>query len=114
MQLRLRQSSDKLVEGMDRLTDAEEIFQKTEAQLKGMEGKQIDSLRKSTRLMQDDIKSIREFISGKPQTRQGYGNVPQITVINQWQQASSAITSKPIIPGKQEEMLIERSEGLDQ
>lgn len=112
MQMRLRQSTDKLVEGMDRLTDAEEILQKTEAHVKGMEGKQIDSLRKSTKVMQEEIKSIREFIAGKPQTRQGYGNVPQITVINQWQQASSAITSKSVIPGKQEEMLVERSEGL--
>src|SRR5687767_8349503 len=86
MQLRLRQSADKLTEGMDRLTDAEEALQKTEAHIRGMEGKQIDSLRKSTKLMQDEIKLIREFISGKPQTRQGYGNVPQITVLNQWQQ----------------------------
>jgi hypothetical protein len=57
---------------------------------------------------------IREAIFGKPQTRQGYGSVPQITVINQLQQASSAITAKNVIPGKQEEMLIERSEGLMQ
>ena len=62
--------------------------------------------------MQDEIKSIREYISGKPQTRQGYGSVPQVTVINQWQQAATAITAKPIIPGRQEEMLVERSEGL--
>ena len=73
---RLRKVHDKLVEGMDRLTDAEEILQKTEAHIKGMEGTQIDSLRKSTKKMQDEIKSIREFISGKPQTRQGYGSVP--------------------------------------
>ena len=112
MQLRLRESSNKLTEGMDRLADAEEVLQKTEAYSKDMEGKQIDSLRKSTKRIQDEIKSIREFISGKPQTRQGYGNVPQITVINQWQQASAAIVAKPVIPGKQEEMLIERAEGL--
>lgn len=112
MQIRLRKSTDKLVEGMDRLTDAEEGFQKIEIQLKGLEGRQIDSLRSSTKLMQQAVKSIREFISGKPQTRQGYGSVPQITVINQWQQASSAITAKPVIPGKQEEMLVERSESL--
>lgn len=112
MQARLRKSTDKLVEGMDRLTDAEAILQKTEAHIKGMEGTQIDSLRKSTKKMQDEIKSIREFISGKPQTRQGYGSVPEITVLNQLQQASASIASKPLIPGKQEEMLVERAEGL--
>ena len=112
MQSRLRQSADKLTEGMDRLSDAEEVLQKTEGYIKGMEGKQIDSLRKSTKQMQDEIKSIREYISGKPQTRQGFGSVPQITVINQWQQATAAIVAKAVIPGKQEEMLVERSEGL--
>jgi photosystem II stability/assembly factor-like uncharacterized protein len=112
MQSRLRQSADRLTEGMDRLSDAEEVLQKTEGYIKGMEGKQIDSLRKSTKQMQDEIKSIREYISGKPQTRQGFGSVPQITVINQWQQATAAIVAKAVIPGKQEEMLVERSEGL--
>ena len=114
MHLRLRKSSDKLAEGLDRLADADEVFQKIESQMKGMEGKEIDSIRKSTKLMQDEVKIIREFISGKPRTRQGTGSVPQVTVINQWQQASSAITAKPVIPGKQEEMLIERSETLIQ
>jgi len=112
MLLRLRQHTNKLVEGMDRLTEAEEVLQKIEAMLKGTEGKQIDSLRKSTKNMQDSVKSIREFINGKPETRQGYGSVPQITPINQWQQALAVITAKPVIPGKQEEMLVERSEGL--
>lgn len=112
MQLRLRKSSDKLTEGMDRLTDAEEVLQKTEAYTRGMEGNQIDSLRRSTKRVQDEIKLVREFISGKPQTRQGYGSVPQITVINQLQQATSAIVAKAVIPGKQEEMLVERSEAL--
>ena len=112
MQSRLRKSSDRLVAGMDRLTDAEEILQKTDAHIKGMEGAQIDSLRKSTKRMQDEIKSLREFITGKPQTRQGYGSVPQITVLNQLQLASSSIVSKPIVPGKQEEILVERAEAL--
>ena len=56
--------------------------------------------------MQDSIKAIREFISGKTQTRQGYGQVPQITVMNQLQQANQSIGSKPIAPGAQEEMLV--------
>lgn len=112
MQIRLRQSTDKLVEGMDRLTDADEILQKMESHLKGMDGAQMDTLRSSTKRVQAEIKSIREFIAGKPQPRQGYGSVPQITVINQWQQALSAITSKAVIPGRQEEMLIDRSEDL--
>jgi uncharacterized protein YifE (UPF0438 family) len=55
---------------------------------------------------------MREYLSGKPQTKQGYGQVPQITVMNQYQQASSAISSKAIEPGAQEKMLVERAAGL--
>jgi hypothetical protein len=40
--------------------------------------------------------------------------VPQITVLNQLQVANQAITSKPVAPGKTEEDLVVRSEGLIQ
>ena len=60
--------------------------------------------------MQDQIKTIREFISGKPQTRQGYGQVPQITVMTRFQQANQAIGSKPVKPGAQEEMMVSWAE----
>lgn len=112
LQLRLRKSVDKLVEGMDRLTEAEEVARKVDAQYKDMEGKDADSLRKVSRKMQDEIKGIREFISGKPQTRQGYGQVPQITVMNQLQQANGIITAKPIVPGETEQRLVKQAEGL--
>ena len=112
MQLRLRKTSDKLTEGMDRLTEAEDVSKKVEAQLTGVEGIAADSVRRASKKIQDDIKIIREFISGKPQIRQGYGSVPQITVLNQLQQANAAITSKPLVPSKQEEMLVIRAEGL--
>ncbi len=112
MQERLRQSSSKLTEGMDRLTDAEDVCKKIDAQLKDLQGKEIDSLRKKTKAIQDSIKALREFISGKPQERQGYGQVPQITVMNQFQQANQSIVSKPLAPGAQEEMLVQRAEVL--
>ena len=71
-----------------------------------MQGREIDSLRRSTRAMQDSIKTIREFISGKPETRQGTGGVPQVTVMSRLQQANQAISSKPLKPGAQEEMMV--------
>jgi hypothetical protein len=97
---------------MDRLTEAEEVARKVEAQYRDSEGKEADSLKKATRKMQDEIKTIREFISGKTQTRQGYGQVPQITVLNQLQQANGIITAKPIAPGATEERLVTQAEGL--
>ena len=112
MRERLRKSSDQLTDRMDKLTDAEDACKKVEASFKDVTGAPADSIRQATKAMQDSIKAIREFISGKTQTRQGYGQVPQITVMNQLQQANQAIGSKPIAPGAQEEMLVSRAEKL--
>jgi hypothetical protein len=107
---RLRKSSDQLTEGMDKLTDAEDASKKIEVHYKDITGASADSIRKSTQVMQDSIKAIREYINGKTQTKQGYGQVPQITVINQLQEADQSIGYKTIVPGAQEEMLVSRAE----
>jgi photosystem II stability/assembly factor-like uncharacterized protein len=109
---RLRKSSEQLTISMDKLTEAEEVCKKVDAHYKDVTGATADSIRKQTKVMQDSIKAIREFISGKTQTRQGYGQVPQVTVMNQLQQANQSIGSKPIVPGPQEEMLVVRAEQL--
>jgi hypothetical protein len=80
--------------------------------LKDLEGKELDSLKKASKAALDSIKLIREYISGKPQTRQGYGNVPQITVLNQLGAARSALTSKMSVPGKQELELVKNAENM--
>ena len=108
----LKKSGDQLIEAMDLLTEADEASKKVETYTKEMKGATVDSLKKSTKKLQDEIKVLREFISGTTQTKQGYGQVPQITVMNQYQQASSAISSKSIEPGAQEKMLVERAAGL--
>jgi hypothetical protein len=97
---------------MDQLTEADDVCKKVETHYKDIPGATAESIRKSTKVMQDSIKAIREFISGKTQTRQGYGQVPQVTVQNQLQQANQSIGSKPIAPGPQEEMLVSRAEQL--
>src|SRR5688572_20988094 len=108
---RLRKSAEKITEGMDRLTDAEEVCTKVQAQLRGMEGKEIDSLRKTTTKMQDEIKAIREFISGKVSDRQGISRNPfEITVMNRLQLAQQSIGSKMVMPGQQEETLLANAE----
>lgn len=108
----LKKSGDQLIEALDLLTEADDASKKVETYTKEMKGATIDSLKKSTKKLQDEIKALREFISGTTQTKQGYGQVPQITVMNQYQQASSAISSKSIMPGQQEKMLVERAAGL--
>jgi photosystem II stability/assembly factor-like uncharacterized protein len=108
---RLRKSSDKLVTGMDRLTESEELLNKMTAQLRGLKGKEIDSLRKATTAMQDSIKMIREYISGRNSERQGLSRpLGQVTVLGSMQTAQQYISSKSVAPGPQEETLVKNAE----
>lgn len=108
---RLRKSADKLTEGMDRLTEAEEVCTKMQSQLKGVEGKDADSLRKTTTKMTDEIKTIREMISGKTSDKQGISRSPfEVTTMTQLQAAQQSIGSKMAAPGTQEETMVMNAE----
>ena len=109
---RLRTSSDKLVTGMDRLGESEEVLTKITTELRGLQGKEIDSLRNLTTIMQDSIKAIRNFISGSISERQGISRPPQLTVLGTMQTAQQYITSKTVVPGQQEEQLVKNAEDM--
>ncbi|HWJ27673.1 MAG TPA: hypothetical protein VNS32_14095, partial [Flavisolibacter sp.] len=109
---RLRKSTDKLTTGMDRLTEWEEVLAKMNTELKGLEGRDMDSLRKVTTLTQDSIKAIREFISGRTSDRQGLSRPPQVTVLSTLQEAQQYIMGKSVAPGQQEEELVKMAEGM--
>ncbi len=106
----LRKSADKLTTAMDQLTESDEVLTKMLAQLKGMEGKEIDSLRKATSKMQDTLKDIRELISGKTSTAQGITRSPELTVMTTLQTAQQSIGSKMVVPGPQVEILVINAE----
>ncbi|MBS1919600.1 MAG: hypothetical protein JST17_05070 [Bacteroidetes bacterium] len=107
---RLRQSTDKLTTGMDQLTEAEEVCNKINAEIKDVHGKDIDSLRKASGIMLDSIKTIREFIRGKVSTRQGLSRYPGETVMSVMQRAIQNIAGKMVAPGPQEEHLVQNAE----
>lgn len=108
---RLKKSAAKLTEGMDRLTEAEDVCTKMQAQLKGIEGKDADSLRRSTTRMLDEIKKIREMINGKTSDKQGLSRSPfEVTTMTQLQLAQQIIGSKNVAPGKQEEAMVVNAE----
>ncbi|MCY7292094.1 MAG: hypothetical protein LH615_07920, partial [Ferruginibacter sp.] len=108
--LKLRQAAEKLTQGTDQLTDAEEITKKYEAQLKDIETPIADSIRKQSKKIQDQIKTIKEFISGTKVERQGYGKVPEETVLTAYEEAMENIKSKMTIPGIQEELLVKKAD----
>lgn len=108
---RLRRSSDKLTTGMDQLTESDEVITKVLAQIKGVEGKEVDSLRKVSTKLQDDIKSLRELINGKTSDKQGITRSPfEKTVMTALQTAQQSIGSKMVAPGQQVITLIENAE----
>lgn len=109
---RLRSQSALLTDAMDRLTESEEVLTKMQTQLRGLEGKEMDSLRKATTRMQDSIKAIRGFISGIPSEKQGITRSSDITVLNTLQTAQQYVMSKSVAPGKQEEALIANAEKM--
>ena len=112
MMNRLDKSTTRLAEITDRLTDAEEAIAKVEAQLKNEEGKEADSLRKMGKSMTDSIKSIRNFIFGKPQEKQGTGTPYQLTVNAVLGDARNEVQSKTKIPDQQEMRMATQAEGL--
>jgi len=107
---RLDQSALKLVDLTDRITEAEEIIKKVEADLADMDKKDADTLRKVSKQMTDSIKAIKEQLNGKAQEKQGYGNIPQVTVNSLLGDARMYILSKQVVPGAQEERLMADAE----
>ncbi|HEV9038342.1 MAG TPA: hypothetical protein VGQ51_17020, partial [Puia sp.] len=108
---RLKKSVDKLTEGMDRLTESEEVCAKLQTELRGLEGKDVDSVRKMTTKMQDSIKAIRELINGKTSDKQGLARNPfDVTVMSQVREAGQSIGSKMTSPGAQEETMVANAE----
>lgn len=107
---RLNQSSVKLGNLNDRFSDAETIMNKVETALRDMDAKQADTIRKTIKPVRDEMTAIREILNGKPQTKQGYGNIPQVTVNGYLNEARSTVMGKTAIPGEQEERLMKAAE----
>ena len=102
---RINALSLKVITLNDRLTEADEIVLKVNEDLKNADSTRADSLRKSGKAIQDSIKNIRYLISGKPQEKQGYGNLPQVTIGNAIGELRRNVFNKTTVPGDQEEKL---------
>ena len=108
---RLQKAADRLTLGMDRLSESDEVCTKIQTQLKDIEGKDADSLRKLTTKIQDTIKSIQDFIKGKKSDKQGLAESPfEVTTMSQLREADNAIGSKMVMPGQQEETMVANAE----
>jgi hypothetical protein len=109
---RVEKSTIRLGSLNEKLTEADDVIKKVEANYAGMNPKQSDTLRKVAKAMLDSIKLIREQLNGVPQDKQGYGNIPQVTVNSILQEARGTAMGKTSIPGAQEERLIGYAEKM--
>jgi uncharacterized protein YifE (UPF0438 family) len=107
---RLEKSGIKLTEGLDQLADASDIVKKYEATLKDVETPMADSIRKQSKKITEQIKEIKEFITGKKVERQGYGQLPEETVMTAYSEALDYINNKNVAPNFQDEQLVVKSE----
>ncbi len=107
-------SMDKLIIRLnllsDRMNEAEEIMRKVETGLTSMDKINADTLRKVGKQVVEGIKEIREMLNGKPQLKQGYGNIPQETVNGLLGEARQLILGKNTIPDIQEMRLMNYAE----
>jgi hypothetical protein len=99
-----------LTNALDRLSDASDVLTKMSAYLQNMESKDADSLRKTTKKLQDAIKEIREFVNGKTSDKQGIVRFPESTVMSLLQTASMYIQAKSVAPSAQEVKMVEVAE----
>ncbi|OYW80804.1 MAG: hypothetical protein B7Z27_03140, partial [Sphingobacteriia bacterium 32-37-4] len=72
---RMEKSIVKLTALNDRLTEVDAIMKKVEAGYANMDRKAADTIRKAAKPVADALKEIREMLNGKPQLKQGYGNI---------------------------------------
>ncbi|HLD54123.1 MAG TPA: hypothetical protein VJA82_12515 [Sediminibacterium sp.] len=103
---RMEKSIVKLTALNDRLTEVEEIMKKVEAGYASMDRKAVDTIRKAAKPVADALKEIREMLNGKPQLKQGYGNIPQETVNGILGEARQVVMGKTTMPGEQENRIM--------
>jgi photosystem II stability/assembly factor-like uncharacterized protein len=111
---RLNKSTLQLNDLLDRLQQASDATDAITGQLKVVGGKESAELQRSTKAMQDSIKTYRDFLQGKGLSRQGYGRPTQLTALSKLQEARSYLGGRSEPLTQTETQLVEQVETLTQ
>ena len=103
-------SADKLNMVLDQLDEVDALLLQLTAEWKDKKEKGLDTLNKAHKKVTASAKSLREFISGKKQEKQGYGTVDVITPMTTISAATMLIARKNTMPGEQEEQKLKEAE----
>ena len=110
MMAKFQPSADKLNMVMDQLDEVDALLLQLTAEWKDKKDKGLDTLNKTHKKVTASAKKLREFISGKPQEKQGYGTVDVITPMTTIRSATMLIAGKNTMPGEQEEQKLKDAE----
>jgi photosystem II stability/assembly factor-like uncharacterized protein len=103
-------SADKFNSVMDQLDEVDALLLELKAEWKDKKDKGLDTLNKAHKKITASAKTLREFIFGKKQEKQGYGTVDVITPISIIRDASMLIGGKNTMPGEQEDRKLQEAE----
>jgi hypothetical protein len=103
-------SVDKFNNVLDQLDEVDALLTQLKTEWKDKKDKGLDTLNKAHKAISAKSKTLREYIMGKKQEKQGYGTVPVITPIYIIRDASMLIMGKNTMPGAQEEKKLEEAE----
>jgi photosystem II stability/assembly factor-like uncharacterized protein len=103
-------SADKFNSVMDQLDEVDALLLDLKTEWKDKKDKGLDTLNKAHKKITETAKTLREFIFGKKQEKQGYGTVDVITPISIIRDASMLIGGKNTMPGEQEDRKLKEAE----
>lgn len=111
---RLSATIGQLTTHTDMLVDMEDNLKRAETIFKDDKSKAAEQMKAAAKALQDSAKAIREYLSGKRQEKQGYGNAYQLTVQSKLYEARSLIMGKNAAPGAQEDRALEIAAAMSQ
>jgi hypothetical protein len=103
-------SADKFNSVIDQLDEVDALLLQLKAEWKDKKDKGLDTLNKAHKAITAKAKTLREYIYGKKQEKQGYGTVPVITPMSTIRDANMLVSGKNTIPGEQEEKKLQEAE----
>lgn len=109
---RLNRTTTLLTEAIDRLDEAKEATDLLTTQLKDKPGKDMETLRKLTKTMQDTLKVKRELILGKRIEKQGYGRPNQVTPVSKLSEARIYVGGRREPVTRTENELVAQAEAM--
>lgn len=112
LQERLNQHIRQLTAATNRVQEASKATDLLLTQLKDQKGPEIENLRKSTKMVQDSLKTVQTMLVGKRSDKQGIGRPYMLTPLLKVQETASYLSRRTGMPTETETQLLEQAETI--